>query len=57
MILRLFITYRHNFAPVTDKSVEEQKENALAKHIVRQINRIISNNLSEKVPHILSAQV
>ncbi|XP_028167434.1 28S ribosomal protein S30, mitochondrial [Ostrinia furnacalis] len=41
----------------TDKSELSQKENAVAKCIVKQINRIICNNLTDKVPHILSSQV
>ncbi|XP_063368268.1 large ribosomal subunit protein mL65 [Cydia amplana] len=41
----------------TIKTVEHQNEDALAKNIARQVNRIISNNLSDKVPHILPAQV
>ncbi|XP_038221970.1 28S ribosomal protein S30, mitochondrial [Zerene cesonia] len=38
-------------------SEEQQKEDALAKNVVRQINRIITNNITDKVPHILSSQV
>ncbi|KAG7300263.1 hypothetical protein JYU34_015833 [Plutella xylostella] len=38
-------------------SEERQKENVITKNIVRQINRTISNNLSSKASHILTAQV
>ncbi|CAK1542237.1 unnamed protein product [Leptosia nina] len=45
--------------PLTDESKEglQQKEDSLSKNIVRQINRIIINNIADKVPHILSSQV
>ncbi|CAF4825944.1 unnamed protein product [Pieris macdunnoughi] len=36
---------------------ESQKEDNLAKNIVRQINRIITNNAADKVPHILPSQI
>lgn len=40
-----------------DDSEISQRKDVLAKNIVRQINRIIINNTTEKVPHILSSQV
>ncbi|XP_026741213.1 28S ribosomal protein S30, mitochondrial [Trichoplusia ni] len=44
--------------PVTNESsIESQKTNALAQSIVKQINRIITNNLTDKLDHILSSQV
>lgn len=52
-----FLKYRHNFSLSLEKPEPSQKEDALAKCIVRQINRIISNNLTDKVPHIISTQV
>ncbi|XP_032514826.2 large ribosomal subunit protein mL65 [Danaus plexippus] len=42
---------------VLEKTEEEQRENAQTRNIVKQINRIITNNLSDKVSHILSSQV
>ncbi|XP_049871631.1 39S ribosomal protein S30, mitochondrial [Pectinophora gossypiella] len=42
---------------MTDIPEEAQRENAIAKRIVKQINRIVSNNLADKVSHVLSAQV
>ncbi|XP_052752185.1 28S ribosomal protein S30, mitochondrial [Galleria mellonella] len=47
----------HSFAVTLEKPVESQKSDALANVLVKQINRIITNNLADKVPHILSAQV
>lgn len=47
----------YNFTAAPDKTEASQKEDAFAKRIVKQINRIITNNLTDKVPHILSAQV
>ncbi|CAH0724918.1 unnamed protein product, partial [Brenthis ino] len=46
-----------NIETSLDKSEAEQIENNHAKNIVRQINRIITNNLTDKVPHILTSQV
>ncbi|CAG9790897.1 unnamed protein product [Diatraea saccharalis] len=40
-----------------DKPINTQKENEIARNLVRQINRIIANNGAEKFPHILSMQV
>ncbi|KOB55859.1 28S ribosomal protein S30, mitochondrial, partial [Operophtera brumata] len=40
-----------------EQTEEAQKEDAQAACIVRQINRIVINNLSDKLPHILSTQV
>ncbi|PZC79902.1 hypothetical protein B5X24_HaOG215666 [Helicoverpa armigera] len=45
------------FTSALDKPEVSQKEDALAKCIVRQINRIVINNLTDKVDHILSSQV
>ncbi|XP_075979606.1 mitochondrial ribosomal protein S30 [Anticarsia gemmatalis] len=46
-----------NFTTSVDKPEASQREDALAKCVVKQINRIITNNLTDKVPHILSSQV
>lgn len=47
---------KRTFTLTTDKSKEQQEEDAMAKCIVKQINRVITNNLSDKLPHILSLQ-
>ncbi|XP_050349705.1 28S ribosomal protein S30, mitochondrial [Nymphalis io] len=47
----------HKFATIVDKPEQQQIENAKTRNVVRQINRIISNNLTDKVSHILSSQV
>lgn len=54
---KIYICFRHNFPTSIEKPEAPQKEDALAKTIVRQINRIITNNLTDKVDHILSSQV
>ncbi|XP_050667859.1 39S ribosomal protein S30, mitochondrial [Leptidea sinapis] len=41
----------------SDLRVEQQMEDLKTKEIVKQINRIIMNNITDKVPHILSTQV
>ncbi|KAF9422467.1 hypothetical protein HW555_001865 [Spodoptera exigua] len=45
------------FVTSTSKKEQPQLEDALAKCIVKQINRIITNNLSDKVEHVLSSQI
>lgn len=53
-----YYDFRHNLINLSNnKPVRAQKEDALSKILVKQINRIITNNLADKVPHILSAQV
>lgn len=47
----------YNIETTLDKSEQEQIENSHAKNIVKQINRIITNILTDKVPHILSSQI
>ncbi|KAL4704456.1 hypothetical protein ACJJTC_019555 [Scirpophaga incertulas] len=46
-----------NFDMSAEKSLKSQQEDAVARCVVKQINRIISNKLSDKVPHILSTQL
>ncbi|KAG6444958.1 hypothetical protein O3G_MSEX003648 [Manduca sexta] len=48
---------QRNYTITPGMSEAAQKEDALAKSIVKQINRIITNNLTDKVAHILSTQV
>lgn len=40
-----------------DKPEKQQIADAKARSIVKQINRVIMNNLTDKVSHILSSQV
>ncbi|XP_026493267.2 large ribosomal subunit protein mL65 [Vanessa tameamea] len=47
----------HNIVTSVHKPEQQQIENAKTRNIVKQINRIISNNLTDKVSHILSSQV
>ncbi|GBP91739.1 28S ribosomal protein S30, mitochondrial [Eumeta japonica] len=47
---------KHEFTPNSDKYLIPQEEDAFSKRIVRQINRIISNNMVDKAPHLLMAQ-
>ncbi|KAJ2949399.1 hypothetical protein O0L34_g15313 [Tuta absoluta] len=47
----------HNFTYTVDKPEEAQKDDAIAKCIARQLNRIVTNNLADKAAHILNAQV
>lgn len=46
-----------NFKFLQDKSIKMQQEDTITKCVVRQINRIIMNNLSDNLPHILSTQI
>ncbi|XP_041980674.1 28S ribosomal protein S30, mitochondrial [Aricia agestis] len=46
-----------NIVTTVEKPEQTQKVDASAQNIVKQINRIISNNLTDRVSHILSAQV
>lgn len=45
------------FATTIEKPEISQKEDAFAKCIVKQINRIITNNLTDKVEHALTSQI
>ncbi|KAJ8714549.1 hypothetical protein PYW07_002774 [Mythimna separata] len=45
------------FTTTVDKPENSQKEDAFAKCIVKQINRIITNNLTDKVEHALTSQI
>ncbi|XP_045450072.1 28S ribosomal protein S30, mitochondrial [Melitaea cinxia] len=47
----------YNFAITTDKFEKQQIDDNKTKNIVKQINRIISNHLTDKVSHILTSQV
>lgn len=47
----------HILNPTLETSEIVQKEDMLAKSVVKQINRVITNNLADKVLHILSTQV
>ncbi|KAM3965531.1 mitochondrial ribosomal protein S30 [Aphomia sociella] len=47
----------HNIAVSPEQLEASKKENDFGKVLARQINRIITNNLADKVSHILSAQV
>ncbi|RVE43600.1 hypothetical protein evm_011750 [Chilo suppressalis] len=46
-----------DFILSNEKPINVVKEDTIARSIVKQVNRIISNHLGEKVPHLLSAQV
>lgn len=45
------------FTATNDKPEISQKEDYFAKCIVKQINRIITNNLTDKVEHVITSQV
>ncbi|CAK1581061.1 unnamed protein product [Parnassius mnemosyne] len=47
---------KHNYVAEQEKPEEQQKEDMITKNIVKQINRIICNKLSDKASHILSSQ-
>ncbi|XP_072938081.1 uncharacterized protein mRpS30 [Epargyreus clarus] len=47
----------HDTTPYLIRDSVQEKEINLTKRIVKQINRIIMNNLSDKVSHMLSSQV
>lgn len=57
MLLCLFYYFSRTFTTTIEKPEISQKEDAFAKCIVKQINRIITNNLTDKVEHALTSQV
>lgn len=53
----IFDNFRYIHTTSMDYPDAQQIIDAKAKKIVRQINRIISNNVTEKASHIISTQV